>query len=105
MFNSKKRVKDMAAPGTSNAPTPSAGNAEKLEIAKRLALRINAQKNLGAEAQVMVPFHFKVRLFTDQFYSFLIKVVQFFVLWLPFDLVFLHTNNILQCLSHLGWAS
>ncbi|XP_057265401.1 probable ATP-dependent RNA helicase DDX46 [Pezoporus wallicus] len=58
MFNSKKRVKDMAAPGTS-APTPSAGNAEKLEIAKRLALRINAQKNLGAEAQVLVPFHFK----------------------------------------------
>ncbi|KAM6299649.1 putative ATP-dependent RNA helicase DDX46 isoform 3-T3 [Aegotheles albertisi] len=51
MFNSKKRVKDMAAPGTSNAPAPSAGNAEKLEIAKRLALRINAQKNLGAEAQ------------------------------------------------------
>nr|XP_023959439.1 probable ATP-dependent RNA helicase DDX46 isoform X2 [Chrysemys picta bellii] len=59
MFNSKKRVKDMAAPGTSNVPTPTAGNAEKLEIAKRLALRINAQKNLGAEAQVLVPFHFK----------------------------------------------
>ncbi|XP_053935360.1 probable ATP-dependent RNA helicase DDX46 [Cuculus canorus] len=59
MFNSKKRVKDMGTPGTSNAPTPSAGNAEKLEIAKRLALRINAQKNLGAEAQVLVPFHFK----------------------------------------------
>uniref|UniRef100_A0A8C3FUL8 Probable ATP-dependent RNA helicase DDX46 n=1 Tax=Chrysemys picta bellii TaxID=8478 RepID=A0A8C3FUL8_CHRPI len=53
MFNSKKRVKDMAAPGTSNVPTPTAGNAEKLEIAKRLALRINAQKNLGAEAQVL----------------------------------------------------
>ncbi|KFZ49824.1 putative ATP-dependent RNA helicase DDX46, partial [Podiceps cristatus] len=53
MFNSKKRVKDMGAPGTSNHPTPSAGNAEKLEIAKRLALRINAQKNLGAEAQVL----------------------------------------------------
>ncbi|KFO86462.1 putative ATP-dependent RNA helicase DDX46, partial [Buceros rhinoceros silvestris] len=53
MFNSKKRVKDMGTPGTSNAPTPSAGNAEKLEIAKRLALRINAQKNLGAEAQVL----------------------------------------------------
>uniref|UniRef100_A0A8C6YR52 Probable ATP-dependent RNA helicase DDX46 n=1 Tax=Nothoprocta perdicaria TaxID=30464 RepID=A0A8C6YR52_NOTPE len=52
MFNSKKRVKDMGTPGTSNVPTPSAGNAEKLEIAKRLALRINAQKNLGAEAQV-----------------------------------------------------
>ncbi|XP_074865477.1 putative ATP-dependent RNA helicase DDX46 [Carettochelys insculpta] len=59
MFNSKKRVKDMAAPGTSNVPAPTAGNAEKLEIAKRLALRINAQKNLGAEAQVFVPFHFK----------------------------------------------
>ncbi|XP_032052754.1 probable ATP-dependent RNA helicase DDX46 [Aythya fuligula] len=59
MFNSKKRVKDMGTPGSSNAPAPSAGNAEKLEIAKRLALRINAQKNLGAEAQVFVPFHFK----------------------------------------------
>lgn len=95
----------MAAPGTSNAPAPSAGNAEKLEIAKRLALRINAQKNLGAEAQVMVPFHFKVRLLTDQFYSFLIKAVQFFVLWLPFDSVFLHASNILHGLSHLGWAN
>ncbi|XP_072923530.1 probable ATP-dependent RNA helicase DDX46 isoform X2 [Hemitrygon akajei] len=51
MFNSKKRVKDMAMPGASNTPVPSAGNAEKLEIAKRLALKINAQKNLGAEAQ------------------------------------------------------
>ncbi|XP_005995961.1 probable ATP-dependent RNA helicase DDX46 [Latimeria chalumnae] len=51
MFNSKKRVKDMAAPGGSNAPAPTAGNAEKLEIAKKLALKINAQKNLGAEAQ------------------------------------------------------
>ncbi|XP_068264666.1 probable ATP-dependent RNA helicase DDX46 [Nyctibius grandis] len=59
MFNSKKRVKDMGTPGTSGGPAPSAGNAEKLEIAKRLALRINAQKNLGAEAQVFVPFHFK----------------------------------------------
>ncbi|GCB77178.1 hypothetical protein scyTo_0021074, partial [Scyliorhinus torazame] len=51
MFNSKKRVKDMAMPGAANVPVPSAGNAEKLEIAKRLALKINAQKNLGAEAQ------------------------------------------------------
>ncbi|KAJ6667959.1 hypothetical protein lerEdw1_016280 [Lerista edwardsae] len=60
MFNSKKRVKDMAASGgTSNVPVPTAGNAEKLEIAKRLALRINAQKNLGAEAQVLVSFQFK----------------------------------------------
>lgn len=70
MFNSKKRVKDLSAPGatsgsagstssTSSAsgglpglgPT-SAGNIQKLEMAKRLALKINAQKNLGAEAQV-----------------------------------------------------
>ncbi|KAK2882193.1 probable ATP-dependent RNA helicase DDX46 [Channa argus] len=69
MFNSKKRVKDLSAPGsaagsagTANAtaaapgglpglgPT-SAGNIQKLEMAKRLALKINAQKNLGAEAQ------------------------------------------------------
>uniref|UniRef100_A0A8B9KNC0 Probable ATP-dependent RNA helicase DDX46 n=1 Tax=Astyanax mexicanus TaxID=7994 RepID=A0A8B9KNC0_ASTMX len=47
MFNSKKRVKDLTAPGS----TPSAGNIQKLEIAKKLALKINAQKNLGAEAQ------------------------------------------------------
>uniref|UniRef100_A0A8C4Z719 Probable ATP-dependent RNA helicase DDX46 n=1 Tax=Gadus morhua TaxID=8049 RepID=A0A8C4Z719_GADMO len=46
MFNSKKRVKDLSALGP-----PSAGNIQKLEMAKRLALRINAQKNLGAEAQ------------------------------------------------------
>uniref|UniRef100_A0A5F7ZQY8 Probable ATP-dependent RNA helicase DDX46 n=1 Tax=Macaca mulatta TaxID=9544 RepID=A0A5F7ZQY8_MACMU len=54
MFNSKKRVKDMAAPGTSSVPAPTAGNAEKLQIDKRLALRINAQKNLGIESQVDV---------------------------------------------------
>uniref|UniRef100_A0AAQ5ZHI5 Probable ATP-dependent RNA helicase DDX46 n=1 Tax=Amphiprion ocellaris TaxID=80972 RepID=A0AAQ5ZHI5_AMPOC len=42
MFNSKKRVKDLSAPGAA---------AGKLEMAKRLALKINAQKNLGAEAQ------------------------------------------------------
>lgn len=71
MFNSKKRVKDMSAPGAlpgaagavaspaagvsgglpGLGPT-SAGNIQKLEMAKRLALKINAQKNLGAEAQV-----------------------------------------------------
>lgn len=69
MFNSKKRVKDLSAPGSSSGssgaatttatvagglpgfgPT-SAGNIQKLEMAKRLALKINAQKNLGAEAQ------------------------------------------------------
>ncbi|XP_071399175.1 probable ATP-dependent RNA helicase DDX46 isoform X4 [Centroberyx affinis] len=70
MFNSKKRVKDLSAPGSAGGPAgamaaaaaaaggltslgaPSAGNIQKLEMAKRLALRINAQKNLGAEAQV-----------------------------------------------------
>uniref|UniRef100_A0A8C3AB64 Probable ATP-dependent RNA helicase DDX46 n=1 Tax=Cyclopterus lumpus TaxID=8103 RepID=A0A8C3AB64_CYCLU len=69
MFNSKKRVKDLSAPGsagggsgqTASSSTvpggmpgigpPSAGNIQKLEMAKRLALKINAQKNLGAEAQ------------------------------------------------------
>ena len=71
MFNSKKRVKDLSAPGSASGPAgsasnaaaaggggmpgagpPSAGNIQKLEMAKRLALKINAQKNLGAEAQV-----------------------------------------------------
>lgn len=70
MFNSKKRVKDLSAPGaaagvpgavstTAAAPgglpglgPTSAGNIQKLEMAKRLALKINAQKNLGADAQV-----------------------------------------------------
>ncbi|XP_043925167.1 probable ATP-dependent RNA helicase DDX46 [Protopterus annectens] len=51
MFNSKKRVKDMAAPGSTHTPIPSGGNAEKLELARKLAWAINAQKNLGAEAQ------------------------------------------------------
>ncbi|CAL8265860.1 unnamed protein product [Merluccius merluccius] len=71
MFNSKKRVKDLSAPGSSGSSAgamaaaaaaagglaslgpPSAGNIQKLEMAKRLALRINAQKNLGAEAQTI----------------------------------------------------
>lgn len=68
MFNSKKRVKDFSAPGgaagggsggvsgavtaVSGLSTPSAGNIQKLEIAKKLAARIQVQKNLGAEAQV-----------------------------------------------------
>lgn len=71
MFNSKKRVKDLSAPGLvpgaagtvastaaggsgglSGLGPTSAGNIQKLEMAKRLALKINAQKNLGAEAQV-----------------------------------------------------
>lgn len=70
MFNSKKRVKDLSASGAAAGPAgavaataaapgglpglgpTSAGNIQKLEMAKRLALKINAQKNLGAEAQV-----------------------------------------------------
>ncbi|XP_077330081.1 putative ATP-dependent RNA helicase DDX46 [Lithobates pipiens] len=71
MFNSKKRVKDMAGPGvpggsvgaagasagsggssaSANAGAPTAGNAEKLEMAKRLAKKLSVNKNLGAEAQ------------------------------------------------------
>ncbi|XP_077596886.1 putative ATP-dependent RNA helicase DDX46 isoform X2 [Stigmatopora nigra] len=67
MFNSKKRVKDLAPgagggggssgasggsfSGLSGLGPTSAGNIQKLEMAKRLALKINAQKNLGAEAQ------------------------------------------------------
>lgn len=72
MFNSKKRVKDLSAPGAAAGPAgaatttatvagglpglgpTSAGNIQKLEMAKRLALKINAQKNLGAEAQVCI---------------------------------------------------
>ncbi|KAM8972959.1 putative ATP-dependent RNA helicase DDX46 isoform 3-T3 [Pelodytes ibericus] len=60
MFNSKKRVKDMAGPGSSgataagNATAPTGGNAEKLEMAKRLAKKLSVNKNLGAEAQVDV---------------------------------------------------
>uniref|UniRef100_A0A8C5HPD8 Probable ATP-dependent RNA helicase DDX46 n=1 Tax=Gouania willdenowi TaxID=441366 RepID=A0A8C5HPD8_GOUWI len=51
MFNSKKRVKDLTAPGAAAGAAGAAGNIQKLQMAKRLALRINAQKNLGAEAQ------------------------------------------------------
>ncbi|CAH2276827.1 probable ATP-dependent RNA helicase DDX46 isoform X2 [Pelobates cultripes] len=70
MFNSKKRVKDMTGPGgpagaggaaggtggaagttAAVAAAPTGGNAEKLEIAKRLAKKLSVNKNLGAEAQ------------------------------------------------------
>uniref|UniRef100_A0A7N8YHD4 Probable ATP-dependent RNA helicase DDX46 n=1 Tax=Mastacembelus armatus TaxID=205130 RepID=A0A7N8YHD4_9TELE len=52
MFNSKKRVKDLSAPGAAAGPAGTVTTtAAKLEMAKRLALKINAQKNLGAEAQ------------------------------------------------------
>uniref|UniRef100_A0A8C5QEJ5 Probable ATP-dependent RNA helicase DDX46 n=1 Tax=Leptobrachium leishanense TaxID=445787 RepID=A0A8C5QEJ5_9ANUR len=70
MFNSKKRVKDMTGPGGAQgaagaaggaggsagtaaaaSAAPTGGNAEKLEIAKRLAKKLSVNKNLGAEAQ------------------------------------------------------
>lgn len=92
MFNSKKRVKDLSAPGAASGPAgsvtsaggatggppgvgpTSAGNIQKLEMAKRLALKINAQKNLGAEAQVLQSLscsHFLFSTcFTSCFFSF-----------------------------------
>jgi len=61
MFASRKRVSEVTkpvgfVPGANNpviAPSlqqaPSAGNLQKLEIAKKLASQINAAKNLGGE--------------------------------------------------------
>jgi len=57
MFNSKKIVKDVAAPlgnvqgagGSGGANAAGAANMAKLETAKRLASKINLQKNLGAQ--------------------------------------------------------
>ena len=51
MFASRKRVTDVANPPITNQQQPSASNQHKLELAKRLATRINISKNLGAEAQ------------------------------------------------------
>ncbi|XP_076799595.1 putative ATP-dependent RNA helicase DDX46 isoform X1 [Clavelina lepadiformis] len=61
MFNSKKSVKDVTGPlaniatssSGSGAPAASAAGANKakLDVAKRLASKINLQKNLGAGAQ------------------------------------------------------
>ena len=51
MFASVKRVTDVAKPMINQKAQPSASNQQKLEIAKRLASRINMERNLGAEAQ------------------------------------------------------
>ena len=51
MFASKKRVTDVAKPMVNQQATPSASNQQKLELAKRLASKINMAKNLGPEAQ------------------------------------------------------
>ena len=51
MFASVKRVTDVTKPMVNQQGPPSASNLQKLELAKRLASRINMAKNLGAEAQ------------------------------------------------------
>ena len=51
MFASVKRVTDVAKPLVNQNVVPSASNLQKLELAKRLASRINMERNLGAEAQ------------------------------------------------------
>ncbi len=51
MFKSRKKVTDVERPMVNQTMTPSASNQQKLELAKRLASRINIQKNLGPEAQ------------------------------------------------------
>ncbi|KAI0229607.1 putative ATP-dependent RNA helicase DDX46 [Lamellibrachia satsuma] len=51
MFASVKRVTDVTKPMVNQQGPPSASNMQKLELAKRLASRINMAKNLGAEAQ------------------------------------------------------
>ncbi|XP_032805925.1 putative ATP-dependent RNA helicase DDX46 isoform X1 [Petromyzon marinus] len=56
MFRSKKIVKDVNAHGASSTGImmPSGSNAQKLEIAKRLASKINSQRNLGTEAMDVI---------------------------------------------------
>lgn len=49
MFASRKRVTDVTKPMVNTQAQPSASNQQKLELAKRLASRIN--RTLGAEAQ------------------------------------------------------
>ncbi|XP_074647908.1 putative ATP-dependent RNA helicase DDX46 isoform X2 [Tubulanus polymorphus] len=51
MFASRKRVTDVAKPMINQQSQPTATNQQKLELAKRLASKINMQRNLGAEAQ------------------------------------------------------
>ena len=51
IFSSVKRVTDISKPMVNQMAPPSAANQQKLEVARRLASRINFAKNLGAEAQ------------------------------------------------------
>lgn len=54
MFATKRIVKEVEAPVITQAapaPVPASTNSDKLELAKRLASRINLQKNLGFEAK------------------------------------------------------
>nr|XP_029724506.1 probable ATP-dependent RNA helicase DDX46 isoform X1 [Aedes albopictus] len=54
MFATKRIVKEVEAPVITQSvstPAPTTTNSDKLELAKRLASRINLQKNLGMEAK------------------------------------------------------
>jgi len=59
MFASVKRVTDVAKPMVANqqttqtatAPTPNVSNHQKLELAKRLAAKINMFRKIGPDAQ------------------------------------------------------
>lgn len=51
MFASRKRVTDVAKPMVNMTQQPTVSNQQKLELARRLASKINMQKNLGPEAQ------------------------------------------------------
>ena len=50
-FASVKRVVDVAKPLSNVTGAVSGQQQQKLEVARRLAARINMQRNLGAEAQ------------------------------------------------------
>ncbi|XP_071106220.1 probable ATP-dependent RNA helicase DDX46 [Haliotis cracherodii] len=51
MFASRKRVTDVAKPIANQQTQQQQSNQQKLELAKRLAARINMQRNLGPDAQ------------------------------------------------------
>ena len=51
MFTTRVRVTDINRPMINQQVTPSASNQEKLELAKRLAARVNMKRNLGDQAQ------------------------------------------------------
>lgn len=51
MFAAKRNVKEIEAPIITNVNVPLASQTDKLDLAKRLASRINMAKNLGFEAK------------------------------------------------------